>query len=107
MSWSRQQAASFAAQGAALRRQTSGDPDCEYAGRQICVTHSAVRSHRDIAAAGFETMPDFVGRVDMAAFPWFTPKSGEELLVGGLSYKIGEIARLQHGGEWWFSLKKA
>lgn len=107
MSWSRCQVESFARQGAALRRRTSGDPDCSYAGRRLCVTHSAVRSHRDIADAGFEHLPDFVGRVDMAAFPWFEPKSGEKILVAGRAYKIGEIAKIRLGGEWWFSLKKA
>lgn len=99
--------AAFAARGAATRRRVFGDPDCSYAGRSLCVAHSAVRSYRDIAGAGFETMPDFVGRVDVAAFPWFEPRSGEKILVGGLAYKIGEIADLQLGGEWWFSLKKA
>jgi hypothetical protein len=99
--------AAFAAEAASSRREAFGDPDCTYAGRALCVTHSAVRSHRDIAAAGFETMPDFVGRVDMAASPWFTPASGAKIIIDGQAYKLGEIAKIQLGGEWWFSLKKA
>jgi hypothetical protein len=106
MSWSRRQQATFAAQGAALRRQTQGVP-ATYAGKPLCLTHSAVRSHRDIAAAGFETMPDFVARVDMAAYPWFTPQSGQPIVIDGQAYKLAEIAKIQLAGEWWFSLKKA
>lgn len=105
-SWSRRQQDAFARQGAAHRRQTSGDA-ATYQGRALCVTHSAVRSHRDIEATGFTGIPDFVGRVDMAAYPWFTPVNGEKILIDGRAYKIGEIAKIQRGGEWWFALGKA
>jgi hypothetical protein len=101
----RQAVAEFARQTAASRREIFAIP-ATYEGRALCVSHSAVRSHRDIAAAGFENMPDFLGRVDMAAYPWFTPLCGKNILIDGRAYKIGEIAKITLGGEWWFSLKK-
>ena len=105
MSFSRRQALSFAAQGAALRRKISGQP-ATYGSRALCIAASAVRTHRDMEGSGFEVLPDFIARVDRAAYPWFTPVLGSNLVFGGLAYKITEIAPILDGGEWRLGLKK-
>ncbi|AKC83771.1 hypothetical protein IMCC26134_15080 [Verrucomicrobia bacterium IMCC26134] len=105
-SWSRSQAAAFAAQGAAHRHATDAEP-ATYAGQEICVYYTAIRTGREIEAGGFGVLPDIVARVNMAIYPDFTPVKGALLTIGGVPYLIGEIAAIHRGGEWWFALGKA
>lgn len=95
----------FALRATAERRKVFGQPATS-AGKPLCVAHSAVRSHRDVEAGGFDVLPAFVGRVDMAAYPWFTPVKGAHLIVDGEPYMITEIAKIQLAGEWFFALGK-
>lgn len=101
----RTQSTEFSAQGAAFRRELVAEP-ATYAGRALCVAFSAVRSRREIEAGGFEVMPDFIGRVDKSAYPWFTPAKGAIILIGSARYKITEIANIRLGNEWFFALGK-
>lgn len=102
----RHQSDALARSGAAFRRGLVGLP-AMFEGRDLCVARSAVRSRREIEGGGFDLMPDFVGRVDMAAFPWFTPVKGAHLVIDGAPYMITEVAKIQLGGEWFFGLGKA
>lgn len=114
-SFSRAQSDRFAAQGARERREVngtlftwSGAP-----GKTLCGAFSAVRSRREIEAGGFEQQPDFIARVDVAAFPWFLPTIadckaalGSSITIDGETYMIVEVAPLILGGERFLGLGK-
>lgn len=105
-SFSSAQARRFSAQGAALSRAVNGQP-AKYQGRDYTVALSAVTTRRQIEAGGFEVAPDFIARIDVAAYPAFNPVIGGELVVSGVAYKIVEIAKIVLGGELRIALAKA
>lgn len=101
----REQSQCLAQDGAAFRRGLTASPAI-YATRRLCVAFSAVRFRREIEAGGFELQPDFIGRVDVAAYPWFLPTAaaakaalGQPITIDGLTYKIVEVAPIRLGGE--------
>jgi hypothetical protein len=105
-SWSRTQLTSFAAQGAAQRRETTGQL-ATYLGVEYCLVMSAITDRRQIEAGGFDLMPSFVARIDVARYPDFAPVLGGYLTVSGVPYLIAEIAPILQGGEIRLALAKA